>query len=173
MVESGIGGENITITIEGRERYPVNLRYQRELRDDLDKLGRLTVSTPTGAQVPLAQLAELRMVSGPAMIRDEDGMLSGYVYVDMADRDVGSYVEELKQVVRDKIELPAGYTLAWSRQYEFMERVKERLKIFVPLTLAIIFLLYYFTFRSVAETLMVMLGVPLSLWLAASGRCIG
>lgn len=121
------------------------------------------MSTPTGAQVPLAQLAELRMVSGPAMIRDEDGMLSGYVYVDMADRDVGSYVEELKQVVRDKIELPAGYTLAWSRQYEFMERVKERLKIFVPLTLAIIFLLYYFTFRSVAETLMVMLGVPLSL----------
>jgi len=163
IIESGIGGENITITIEGRERYPVNLRYQRELRDDLDKLGRLTVSTPTGAQVPLAQLAELRMVSGPAMIRDEDGMLSGYVYVDMADRDVGSYVEELKQVVRDKIELPAGYTLTWSGQYEFMERVKERLKIFVPLTLAIIFLLYYFTFRSVAETLMVMLGVPLSL----------
>lgn len=163
IIESGIGGENITTTIEGRERYPVNLRYQRELRDDLDKLGRLTVSTPSGAQVPLAQLAELRMVSGPAMIRDEDGMLSGYVYVDMADRDVGSYVEELKQVVRDKIELPAGYTLAWSGQYEFMERVKERLKIFVPLTLAIIFLLYYFTFRSVAETLMVMLGVPLSL----------
>ncbi|SOD22830.1 efflux RND transporter permease subunit [Nitrosomonas ureae] len=163
IIESGIGGENITTTIEGRERYPVNLRYQRELRDDLDKLGRLTVSTPTGAQVPLAQLAELRMVSGPAMIRDEDGMLSGYVYVDMADRDVGSYVEELKQVVRDKIELPTGYTLAWSGQYEFMERVKERLKIFVPLTLAIIFLLYYFTFRSVAETLMVMLGVPLSL----------
>ncbi len=163
IIESGIGGENITTTIEGRERYPVNLRYQRELRDDLDKLGRLTVSTPSGAQVPLAQLAELRMVSGPAMIRDEDGMLSGYVYVDMADRDVGSYVEELKQVVRDKIELPTGYTLAWSGQYEFMERVKERLKIFVPLTLAIIFLLYYFTFRSVAETLMVMLGVPLSL----------
>lgn len=163
IIESGIGGENITTTIEGRERYPINLRYQRELRDDLDKLGRLTVSTPNGAQVPLAQLVELRMVSGPAMIRDEDGMLSGYVYVDMADRDMGSYVEDLKQVVRDKIELPPGYILVWSGQYEFMERVKERLKIFVPLTLAIIFLLYYFTFRSVAETLMVMLGVPLSL----------
>lgn len=106
IIESGIGGENITTTIEGRERYPINLRYQRELRDDLDKLGRLTVSTPNGAQVPLAQLVELRMVSGPAMIRDEDGMLSGYVYVDMADRDMGSYVEDLKQVVRDKIELP-------------------------------------------------------------------
>lgn len=163
IIESGIGGENITTTIEGRERYPINLRYQRELRDDLDKLGRLTVSTPNGAQVPLAQLVELRMVSGPAMIRDEDGMLSGYVYVDMADRDMGSFVEDLKQVVRDKIELPPGYILVWSGQYEFMERVKERLKIFVPLTLAIIFLLYYFTFRSVAETLMVMLGVPLSL----------
>lgn len=163
IIESGIGGESITTTVEGRERYPVNLRYLREQRDDLDKLGRLTVSAPNGAQVPLAQLVELRMVSGPAMIRDEDGMLSGYVYVDMAGRDVGSYVEDLKQVVRDKIELPAGYTLAWSGQYEFMERVKERLKIFVPLTLAIIFLLYYFTFRSVAETLILMLGVPLSL----------
>jgi Cu(I)/Ag(I) efflux system membrane protein CusA/SilA len=163
IIESGIGGESITTTIEGRERYPVNLRYLREQRDDLDKLGRLTVSAPNGAQVPLAQLVELRMVSGPAMIRDEDGMLSGYVYVDMAGRDVGSYVEDLKQIVRDKIELPPGYTLAWSGQYEFMERVKERLKIFVPLTLAIIFLLYYFTFRSVAETLILMLGVPLSL----------
>jgi Cu(I)/Ag(I) efflux system membrane protein CusA/SilA len=163
IIESGIGGESITTTIEGRERYPVNLRYLREQRDDLDKLGRLTVSAPNGAQVPLAQLVELRMVSGPAMIRDEDGMLSGYVYVDMTGRDVGSYVEDLKQVVRDQIELPPGYTLAWSGQYEFMERVKERLKIFVPLTLAIIFLLYYFTFRSVAETLILMLGVPLSL----------
>ncbi|MDP1897667.1 MAG: CusA/CzcA family heavy metal efflux RND transporter, partial [Sulfurimicrobium sp.] len=104
IIESGIGGENITTTIEGRERYPINLRYQRELRDDLDKLGRLTVSTPNGAQVPLAQLVELRMVSGPAMIRDEDGMLSGYVYVDMADSEMGIFVEDLKELVRDKIE---------------------------------------------------------------------
>ncbi|WP_027156522.1 efflux RND transporter permease subunit [Methylobacter luteus] len=163
IIESGIGGESFTTTIEGRERYPVNLRYLREQRDDLDKLGRLTVSAPNGALVPLAQLAELRMVSGPSMIRDEDGMLSGYVYVDMAGRDVGSYVEDLKRVVQGKIELPAGYTIAWAGQYEFMERVKARLKIFVPLTLAIIFVLFYLTFRSVAETLMVMLGVPLSL----------
>ncbi len=161
-IESAIGGENIDITIEGRERYPINVRYLRELRDDPDKLGRVLVDTPSGAQVPLAQLATLRMVSGPAMIRDEDGMLSGYVYVDIAGRDVGGYVDELKQSVQ-KIELPPGYTLTWSGQYEFMERVKERLKIFVPLTIAIIFVLYYFTFRSVAETLMVMLGVPLSL----------
>jgi Cu(I)/Ag(I) efflux system membrane protein CusA/SilA len=163
IIESGIGGESITTTVEGRERYPVNVRYLRELRDSIGKLGRLTVSTPSGAQVPIAQLAELRMVSGPAMIRDEDGMLSGYVYVDMAGRDIGSYVEDLKQAMKDKIELPAGYTLTWSGQYEFMERVQARLKIFVPLTLAIIFVLYYFTFRSVAQTLMVMLGVPLAL----------
>lgn len=169
-IESAVGGENIATTIEGRERYPIDVRYLRELRDDPDKLGRVLVNTPSGAQVPLAQLATLRMVSGPAMIRDEDGMLSGYVYVDMAGRDVGGYVEELKQSVQ-KIELPPGYILTWSGQYEFMERVAQRLKIFVPLTLAIIFVLYYFTFRSVAETLMVMLGVPLALvggiWLMA------
>ncbi|HWO99716.1 MAG TPA: CusA/CzcA family heavy metal efflux RND transporter [Methylococcus sp.] len=161
-IESAIGGENIDITIEGRERYPINVRYLRELRDDPDKLGRVLVDTPSGAQVPLAQLATLRMVSGPAMIRDEDGMLAGYVYVDMVGRDVGGYVEELKRSVQ-KIELPPGYILSWSGQYEFMERVAERLKVFVPLTLGIIFVLYYFTFRSVAETLMVMLGVPLAL----------
>ena len=163
IIESAIGGESITTTVEGRERYPVNVRYLRELRDDLDKLGRVLVSAPNGAQVPIAQLAELRMASGPAMIRDEDGMLAGYVYVDMAGRDVGGYVEDLKRAVNEKIELPAGYTLAWSGQYEFMERVQQRLRIFVPLTLAIIFVLYYFTFRSVAQTLMVMLGVPLAL----------
>ena len=162
-IESAIGGENIDITIEGRERYPINVRYLRELRDDPDKLRRVLVDTPSGAQVPLAQLASLRMVSGPAMIRDEDGMLSGYVYVDMAERDVGGYVEELKRRVAENIELPPGYTLTWSGQYEFMARVKERLKLFIPLTIAIIFVLYYFTFRSVTKTLMVMLGVPLSL----------
>jgi Cu(I)/Ag(I) efflux system membrane protein CusA/SilA len=163
MIESAIGGESITTTIEGRERYPVNVRYLRELRDDLDKLGRVLVMAPNGAQVPIAQLAELRMVSGPAMIRDEDGMLAGYVYVDMTGRDVGGYVEDLKRIVNEKIDLPTGYTLSWSGQYEFMERVQQRLKIFVPLTLAIIFVLYYFTFGSVTETLMVMLGVPLAL----------
>jgi Cu(I)/Ag(I) efflux system membrane protein CusA/SilA len=162
-IESAIGGENIATTIEGRERYPINVRYLRELRDDPDKLGRVLVDTPSGAQVPLAQLATLRMVSGPAMLRDEDGMLAGYVYVDVVGRDVGGYVDDLKRRVAENIELPPGYTLAWSGQYEFMERVSKRLKIFVPLTLGIIFVLYYFTFRSVAETLLVMLGVPLSL----------
>jgi Cu(I)/Ag(I) efflux system membrane protein CusA/SilA len=163
IIESAIGGESFTTTIEGRERYPVDIRYLRETRDDIDKLGRIPVMTPGGAQVPLAQLADLRLVSGPSMIRDEDGMLSGYVYVDMGGRDMGGYVEDLKRAVGDKVELPAGYTLAWSGQYEFMQRVQERLKIFVPLTLGIIFVLFYFTFKSVGETLLVMLGVPFAL----------
>jgi Cu(I)/Ag(I) efflux system membrane protein CusA/SilA len=163
IIESAIGGESIATTIEGRERYPINVRYPRELRDNADKLQRVLVATPTGMQVPLAQLATLRVLSGPAMIRDENGMLSGYVYVDMAGRDIGGYVEDLKRAVRDQVTLPPGYTITWSGQYEFMQRVQERLKIFVPLTIASIFVLFYFTFRSVAETLMVMLGVPFAL----------
>jgi copper/silver efflux system protein len=163
IIESAIGGVNIDTTIEGRERYPVNVRYLRELRDTPEKLRRVLVSTPTGMQVPLAQLATLRFASGPPMIRNEDGMLTGYVYVDLADRDVGGYVEDLKNVVHEKLELPQGYTLGWSGQYEFMERVRERLFIFIPLTIAIIFVLFYFAFQSVAKTLMVMLGLPLSL----------
>jgi Cu(I)/Ag(I) efflux system membrane protein CusA/SilA len=163
IIESAVGGESITTTIEGRERYPVNVRYLRELRDSPDELERVLVATPSGAQVPLGQLADLELVSGPAMIRNEGGMLAGYVYVDMAGRDLGSYVGDLKRAVADKVSLPTGYTIAWSGQYEYMARVAQRLKIFVPLTLAIIFVLFYFTFQSVAKTLMVMLGVPLSL----------
>ncbi len=163
IIESAIGGENIATTIEGRERYPINVRYLRELRDDPEKLARVLVDTPTGAQVPLAQLAALRLLSGPPMIRDENGMLSGYVYVDMAGRDVGSFVDDLKRVVRNKVSLPPGYTIAWSGQYEFMQRAWERLRIVVPFTLLIIFVLFYFTFGSVTETWMVMLGLPLSL----------
>jgi Cu(I)/Ag(I) efflux system membrane protein CusA/SilA len=163
IIETAIGGENIATTIEGRERYPINVRYLRELRDDPEKLKRVLVDTPTGAQVPLAQLATLRFVSGPPMIRDENGMLAGYVFLDMTGRDVGSYVEDLKKAVAEKVQLPAGYTLVWSGQYEFMQRVKERLKLVVPLTLVIIFVTFYFSFASVAKTCMVMVGVPLSL----------
>jgi Cu(I)/Ag(I) efflux system membrane protein CusA/SilA len=163
IIESAIGGENIATTIEGRERYPINVRYLRELRDDPQKLQRVLVDTPTGAQVPLAQLATLRFVSGPPMIRDENGMLAGYVFLDMTGRDVGRYVEDLKRAVTANVKLPLGYTLLWSGQYEFMERAKERLKLVVPLTLIIIFVAFYFMFRSVAETCMVMVGVPLSL----------
>ncbi|WP_131762324.1 efflux RND transporter permease subunit [Legionella jamestowniensis] len=163
IIESAVGGENIATTIEGRERYPVNVRYLRELRDDPDKINRILVKTPSGAEIPIAQLVTLTFRSGPAMVRDENAMLAGYVFIDISGRDIGSYVEELKQVVKAKVTLPPGYTLAWSGQYEFMQRVYERLKIFVPLTLAIIFILFYFTFRTITETLMVMLGVPFAL----------
>ncbi len=163
IIESAIGGENVATTIEGRERYTINVRYFRELRDDPEKLKRIFVKAPSGAQIPLSQLVTLNFRSGPAMIRDENGMLSGYVFIDISGRDLGSYVDELKQQVKTNIKLPAGYTVAWSGQYEFMQRVYERLKIFVPLTLGIIFILFYFTFRSVAQTLMVMLGVPFAL----------
>ncbi|MBI5672204.1 MAG: efflux RND transporter permease subunit [Nitrospirae bacterium] len=145
------------------KRYPINVRYLRELRDDPEKLKRVLVDTPTGAQVPLAQLATLRFVNGPPMIRDENGMLAGYVFLDMTGRDIGSYVEDLKKAVAEKVQLPTGYTLVWSGQYEFMQRVKERLKFVVPLTLVIIFVTFYFSFASVAKTCMVMVGVPLSL----------
>lgn len=164
IVESAVGGENIATTIEGRERYPINVRYLRELRDDPEKLKRILVKTPSGAQVPLAQLVTFKFNTGPAMIRDENGMLAGYVFIDIGDRDLGSYVDELKNQVKTKVNLPPGYSIAWSGQYEFMQRVYERLKIFVPLTLGIIFILFYFTFRSTTETLMVMLGVPFALF---------
>lgn len=163
IIETAIGGMNVTTTIEGRERYPVNIRYPRELREDLDKLRRVLVSTPRGVQVPISLLAEIDLKTGPAMIRDEDGMLAGYVYVDVVDRDIGSYVTDAKKAVAEKLPKYPGYRLAWSGQYEFMERVQERLKIFVPLTLGIIFLLYFFTFKSVTETLIVMLSVPFAL----------
>ena len=163
IIETAIGGENIATTIEGRERYPINVRYLRELRDDPEKLKRVLVDTPMGVQVPLAQLTTLRFVSGPPMIRDENGMLAGYVFLDMTGRDIGGYVEDLKRAVLERIALPPGYMLVWSGQYEFMERVKKRLKIVVPLTMIIIFVTFYFTFKSVAKTCMVMVGVPLSL----------
>ncbi|MBI4436280.1 MAG: efflux RND transporter permease subunit [Candidatus Omnitrophica bacterium] len=163
VIMSAIGGENITTTIEGRERYPVNVRYARELRDDLDSLKRVLIQIPSGVQIPISLIADIHFTSGPSMIRDENGLLSGYVYVDMAGRDVGGYVTEAKRIVREKIKLPTGYALSWSGQYEYMERVKNRLKVFVPLTLLIIFVLYYFTFQSVTETLIVMLSVPFAL----------
>ncbi|MBI4227427.1 MAG: efflux RND transporter permease subunit, partial [Candidatus Omnitrophica bacterium] len=129
VILSAIGGENITTTVEGRERYPVNLRYPRELRDDVDGLRRVLVPTPAGQQIPLAQLADLNLVSGPAMIRNENGLLAGYVYVDVAGRDLGRYVTEAKQVVAQSLTLPQGYALTWSGQYENMIRVRERLKV--------------------------------------------
>ncbi|MFZ5800442.1 MAG: efflux RND transporter permease subunit [Candidatus Omnitrophota bacterium] len=160
VIMSAIGGENITTTVEGRERYPVNLRYGRELRDDVEKLKRVLVPTMSGAQIPLEQIADIKLNLGPAMIRDENALLSGYVYVDMAGRDIGGYVRDAKAAVRKEVKLPAGYSLAWSGQYEYMERVKKRLGIFVPATLMIIFLLYYVNFKSIISTLFIMLAMP-------------
>jgi copper/silver efflux system protein len=162
VIMSAIGGENVTTTIQGRERFPVNVRYPRELRDNLDKLRRVLVATPTGAQVPLEQVASVELVQGPAMIRDENGFLSGYVYVDITGSDVGGYVERAKKLVREHVALQPGYVLQWSGQYENMIRVRERLRVVVPITLALIFILLYANTKSAFKALLVMLAVPFS-----------
>ncbi|MDP2861624.1 MAG: CusA/CzcA family heavy metal efflux RND transporter [Desulfobacterales bacterium] len=162
VIMSAIGGENITTTIEGRERYPVNLRYPRELRDDMDKLGRVLVSTPMGSSVPLAHLADIEIVSGPSMLRNENGFLTGYVYVDITGRDIGSYVAEAKKEVAKKLSVPTGYVLQWSGQYENMLRVRELLQVIVPITLVLIFVLLYMNTRSAFKSMVVMLAVPFS-----------
>jgi Cu(I)/Ag(I) efflux system membrane protein CusA/SilA len=163
VIMSAIGGEPVTTTIEGRERYTVNVRYAREFRDDLDKLRRVLVPTMSGAQIPMAQIADIALVQGPAMIRDENGMLSGYVYVDLSGRDVGGYVTDAKKIVREKLVLPAGYSLVWSGQYENMLRVRARLKVVVPITIFLIFLLLYMNTKSTVKAGIVMLAVPFSI----------
>jgi Cu(I)/Ag(I) efflux system membrane protein CusA/SilA len=163
IIESAIGGESITTTVERRERYPVSVRYAREFRDDPERLKRVLIPTMNGAQVPLGQLAELRLTSGPAMIRDEDAQLSGYVFVDMAGRDIGSYVEEAKSKVAEQVQMPAGFTLSWSGQYEFIQRAKEKLMYVVPLTLLIIFILLYINLQSAAKCGIVLLAIPFSM----------
>ena len=163
LIESVIGGESITTTVEGRERYPVSVRYGRELREDPERLKRILIPGMNGAQVPLGQLADLRLTSGPAMIRDEDAQLSGYVYVDMVGRDIGGYVEEAKRKVAEQVQLPTGYTLSWSGQYEYMQRAQQKLIYVVPLTLLVIFLLLYINFKSVGRCAIVLLAVPFSM----------
>jgi Cu(I)/Ag(I) efflux system membrane protein CusA/SilA len=162
VIASAIGGENVTTTIEGRERYPVNVRYPRELRDEPARLARVLVATPSGVQVPLAQLADIQVLQGPSMLRDENGFLAGYVYVDVTGRDIGGYVAEAKRAVLAGLELPAGYSLLWSGQYENMIRVRERLKVVVPITLALIFFLLFMNTRSAFKSAVVMLAVPFS-----------
>ena len=163
VITSAIGGENISTTIEGRERYAINVRYAREFREDLDKLKRVLVPTPTGAHVPIGQLADIRMLQGPAMIRDENGKLSGYVYVDIAGRDIGSFVEDAKKAVAQSVKIPEGYSLRWSGQYENMMRVKKRLTVVVPITLLLIVLLLYLNTKSWVKTGIVLMAVPFSL----------
>lgn len=161
-VSAAIGGENISTVIDGRQRFPINLRYPRELRDDVSTLRRVFVATPLGAQVPLGQLADIALVQGPSMIRNENSRLAGYVYVDIAGRDVGNYVEEAKKVVRENVVLKPGYFMEWSGQYENMMRVRQTLKVVVPVTLALIFALLFASTRSTFKALVVMLAVPFS-----------
>jgi len=160
-VQNAIGGENVTTTIEGRERYPVNVRYMRDFRSDRSALERVLVPAAEGKrQIPLAQLADVRVVSGPAMIRNENGLLTGYVYVDVAGRDTNGYVEEAREVVRRQISLPAGYSILWSGQYEAAQRVYQRLLVVVPVTLFLVFLLMYLNTRSITKTLIISCSVP-------------
>ena len=185
VIMTAIGGENVTTTIERRERYPVNIRYPRELRDEVGKLARVLIpipasgataapangmgmnaatGTPTTGHVPLGQLASIRLVEGPAMIRDENGKLAGYVYVDVdtTQRDIGGYVADAKRAVAEQLRIPAGYTLQWSGQYEAMERVAKRMMVVVPVTLLIVFFLIYMNTKSFAKTAIVLLAVPFS-----------
>ncbi len=158
-----VGGMTATITVEGRERYAVNVRYPRELRDDLQKLREVLVPAPNGTQIPLGQLAQVTALQGPMAVKTENAFPVTTIFIDIEGVDVGTYVEEAQLVVANQLDLPAGYSLVWSGQYEFMQRVKERLGIVVPVTLAIIFLLLYLNFGNVPESLIVMLALPFSL----------
>ncbi|MGQ0723547.1 MAG: efflux RND transporter permease subunit [Candidatus Eiseniibacteriota bacterium] len=165
LILTAVGGEALTVTVEGRERYTVNVRYPRELREDPELLGRVLVTTPSGAQVPIAQLAQIRFVEGPAMLRDENGLLAGYVYVDFdtSERDVGGYVADAKRAVQEQLELPTGYAISWSGQFENMMRVAERLKVVIPVTLLLIVLLLYANTKSAMKTFIVLTAVPFSI----------
>src|SRR5579864_4867299 len=152
-VTSGIGGENIAENVEGRERYPINVRYERDFRSDIDSLRRVLVGTPGGAQVPIGQLAQISFSRGPAMIRDEDGQLTGYVYIDLNTKDYGGFVKDATGLLNQKLKVPAGYTWQWSGEYEFELRARERLKIILPVVFLAIFILLYMVFHSAAEAL--------------------
>ena len=163
VVSAAIGGINITETVEGLERYPVNLRFPREQRDDLGKLRELPLVTPGGAQVPLSQVADVRVVDGPALLKSENARLNGWTFVDIRGVDLGGYVEQARQAVLAAVELPPGYSITWAGQYEYLLRAHERLERVIPLMLVIIFVLLYFTFRGIGEALLVMLSLPFAL----------
>ncbi|THI82970.1 MAG: efflux RND transporter permease subunit [Nitrospira sp. CG24A] len=160
VITTAIGGETVTTTVEGRERYPVNVRYKRELRDDPDRLKRVLIPTPSGAQIPLGQIAEMVITQGPPSIADEAGSLAGLVSVAVSGRDLRGYVQDAQRAVQDRVTLPSGYRLIWTGQYEHLVRAEERLKLVVPVTIGIILLLLYLNFRSLAKSLIVLLSVP-------------
>lgn len=163
VVQSAIGGMNITETIEGLERYPVNLRYPRELRDNLESLQRVLIPTPTGSQIPLALVSTLNLRRGPPVIKSENARPNAWIYVDISSSDIGGFVHKAKQVLAEKVSIPAGYTITWSGQFEYMQRAAERLKIVIPITFLIIFFLLYLTFGNITEPMIVMLTVPFGL----------
>jgi Cu(I)/Ag(I) efflux system membrane protein CusA/SilA len=163
IIQSAIGGMNITETVEGLERYPVNLRYPRELRDDMETLKRVLIPTPTGAQIPLAMVADIDYQRGPPVIKSEDARPNAWIYVDISTSDIGGYVAKAKRVLDEQVTVPAGYTITWSGQFEYMERAAARLSIVAPATLLIIFLLLYFNFRNITEPLVVMMSIPFGL----------
>jgi copper/silver efflux system protein len=156
-VASGIGGANIATTVEGRERYPISVRYLQDYRDNLARLRRILIATPTGAQIPLGEVARTALAPGPTMVRDEDGQLTGYVYVDTADSDYGGYVARAQRAIDRRLRLPSGYTLKWSGQFEFQLRARKRLSYIVPVVFVAIFLLLYVLFNSAAEALILLL----------------
>ena len=160
VIQTAIGGTNITTTIEGLERYPVNLRYSRELRDDLTSLRAVLVPTPAGSQIPLGRLAEIAYAVGPPSIKSEAGKPNAWVYVDIHEVDVGSYVESARRAVADQVDVPPGYTIAWSGQYEYLQRAEQRLALVIPATLLLIAMIVYVSRKSVFETLLVILGAP-------------
>lgn len=156
-VASGIGGQNIAENVEGRERYPINVRYERHFRDTPQRLGQVLIGAPSGAQIPLGQVAHISISNGPSMIRDEDGALTGYIYVDLKTTNYGGFVEAASRRLRSKLQLPPNFSYQWSGEYEFEQRAKERLKIIIPVVFFIIFLLLYMVFHSVAETIVLII----------------
>jgi Cu(I)/Ag(I) efflux system membrane protein CusA/SilA len=152
-VSSGIGGQNVAENIEGRERYPINVRYQRDFRDNVDKMRGVLIGTPSGAQIPLRQVARISFTHGPAMIRDEDGALTGYIYIDLKNSDYGGFVAQANKLIHEKLALPANYTFQWSGEYELELRAKQRLRLILPVVFFAIFMLLYLVFHSVAEAL--------------------
>ena len=163
VIKSAVGGMKITQTVEGLERYPVSLRYPRELRDDPEKLKRVLIPTPTGAQIPLSSVADIQLRRGAPVIKSENARPNAWIYVDIKTSDIGGYVELAKKVLEDQVKIPPGYTVVWSGQFEYMERAAERLRIVIPLTLLIIFLLLYFNFRNLTAPIVVMLSIPFAM----------
>jgi Cu(I)/Ag(I) efflux system membrane protein CusA/SilA len=163
VVSAAIGGINITETVEGLERYPVNVRFPREQRDDLQKLRDLPLVTPAGAQIPLSQIATVEVVDGPPLLKSENARLNGWTFVDIRGTDLGQYVRTAQQAVSDQVSLPPGYSISWAGQYQYLQRAKDRLALVIPLTLAIIFVLLFLTFRRIGEAALVMLTLPFAL----------